>query len=82
MILYGSRARGDFREYSDWDIFILLTKVIDFKQEVKLRYKLYDIEIESGEILNLIFENLKYWNSKRNSCSPYYQSVVHEGIYL
>lgn len=26
-ILFGSRARGDYREDSDWDILILLDKV-------------------------------------------------------
>ncbi len=26
LLLYGSRARGDFREDSDWDLLILLNR--------------------------------------------------------
>ncbi|MBK9980810.1 MAG: nucleotidyltransferase domain-containing protein [Saprospiraceae bacterium] len=29
VILFGSRARGDFREDSDWDFLILLNRTLD-----------------------------------------------------
>ena len=28
LILFGSRARGDYNEFSDWDLLILFTKLL------------------------------------------------------
>ena len=32
IILFGSRARGDYRENSDWDILIVTKKKLDWKK--------------------------------------------------
>ena len=47
--LFGSRARGDNRPDSDWDIIILVdNSIITNEIEDKFRNQLYDLEIESG----------------------------------
>ncbi|KJJ85158.1 Nucleotidyltransferase domain protein [Candidatus Omnitrophus magneticus] len=33
IFLFGSRARGDFREDSDWDFMVLLNEEITFKEK-------------------------------------------------
>ncbi|HOI00558.1 MAG TPA: nucleotidyltransferase domain-containing protein [Bacteroidales bacterium] len=49
--LFGSRARGDYRQDSDWDIIILLdSPEVTNEIEDKFRDGLYDIELESGQI--------------------------------
>lgn len=47
--LFGSRARGDYRPDSDWDIVILINgKTVTSEIENKFRDALYSIELESG----------------------------------
>ena len=36
ILLFGSRARGDFREESDWDFLIILKKPLDAKTKKEL----------------------------------------------
>lgn len=47
--LFGSRARGDYKPDSDWDILILIDEAkVTNEIEDKFRNGLYDIELESG----------------------------------
>ncbi len=44
IILFGSRARGDFREDSDWDVLVVLSEPISRKTELEA-YKLIHREL-------------------------------------
>jgi uncharacterized protein len=82
IILYGSRARGNFLSESDWDILILLNKPnVTFKDEQIIRHQLYDIELETGETISTSVYALNDWNTKL-SMTPLYENVKKEGIYL
>lgn len=81
IILYGSRARGDFKKKSDWDILILTDEEEFLKQEDKFRDKLYDIELETDEIISLQVYSKNYWKQKLH-ITPFYQNVINEGIEL
>jgi predicted nucleotidyltransferase len=51
--LFGSRARGDHKKNSDWDILILVdNKKVTNEVEDKFRDVLYNIELESGQIIS------------------------------
>lgn len=80
--LYGSRARGDFRPDSDWDILILVDEdQVTNEIEDKFRDDLYDIELESGQIISTIIYPKDYWKSVL-VYSPLYRNVTTEGILL
>jgi len=80
--LFGSRARGDFRMDSDWDILILVDdKKVTNQLEDKFRDILYDIELESGQIISTFIYPKEYWLSTL-IYSPLYKNVVLEGILL
>ena len=82
VILYGSRVRGNFTSDSDWDLLILLSKHFESKDKTVLRHRLYDIELETGEILSAIFYVKKEWKSPRNQFSPFYKNVARDGMKL
>ena len=80
--LFGSRARGDFRDNSDWDILILVNEnKVTNDIEDKFREDLYDIELESGQIISTLIYPKNYWNSTL-VFSPLYNNIRSEGIKL
>ena len=80
--LFGSRARGNFRADSDWDILILVDSLrITNEIEDKFRDDFYDIEIESGQNISTFIYPKAYWTSTLRY-SPLYKNVQQEGIRL
>jgi predicted nucleotidyltransferase len=80
IFLYGSRARGDDRKDSDWDILVISPrKKITFDFENDLHDPIYDIELESGEVISLLVYSKYDWQHKR-SISPLFTNVINEGI--
>ena len=80
--LYGSRARGDNRKNSDWDLLILVdeNKVTNIIED-RFRDSLYDIEIETGQIISILIYPKIYWKNNLKH-SPLYKNVNLEGIRL
>lgn len=81
IILFGSRARGDARQDSDWDILILLDKErISLKDYDAYSYPLRELGWELGENINAILSTKQDW--QRNIASPLHYNVENEGITL
>jgi predicted nucleotidyltransferase len=81
IILFGSRARGDAKEESDWDVLILIDSINLLEVEDLFRDKIYDLELETGEIISMFVYNKKDWNS-RHKVTPLYKSIKKEGVIL
>jgi predicted nucleotidyltransferase len=80
--LFGSRARGDNRVNSDWDILILIdSNKVTNEIEDKFRDGLYNIELESGQIISTFIYSKEFWK-KSLVYSPLYHNVTKEGIRL
>lgn len=79
VILYGSRARGDARSDSDWDILLLTSNPVNLELERKYRDKLYDLELDTGESISLFIYSKDDWQT-RQRITPFYQSVTQEGM--
>lgn len=78
--LYGSRARGDYRDGSDWDILVISPRdKVTFEFERELHDQIYDIELASGEVISLLVFSKSDWQNKR-SISPLFSNVRNEGI--
>src|SRR5690606_28188806 len=79
VILYGSRARGDERPDSDWDLLILVNTKADLDYERIFRHKLFDLELELEQSFSVTVHNkneskLKHW------VTPLYQNIAREAI--
>jgi predicted nucleotidyltransferase len=80
IFLFGSRARGDSRKDSDWDILVLTPlEKITFQYESDLRDPIYDIELDSGEVISLLIYSKADWLGKQ-SISPLFANINREGI--
>jgi predicted nucleotidyltransferase len=79
IILYGSRARGDFRKDSDWDLVILLNQEkITIDIEEAITNPLYDLEIDYGQVISPMIYSIKDWNNIY-SVTPFFKNVMREG---
>ncbi|MBC8388107.1 MAG: nucleotidyltransferase domain-containing protein [Actinobacteria bacterium] len=82
LILFGSKVRGDFEEFSDIDILILVDKNVDHRLKDNIIEIAYDIELKYDIVFGFIIENKKLWRSPRYKVMPLYQNVEREGILI
>lgn len=82
VILYGSRARDDFREYSDWDFLVLVDGEVDTARTDRIRRVLFDIELDTDQVISSIIRSRQEWNSPRYSVVPLHKNVEREGILI
>ena len=81
VILFGSRARGDAREDSDWDVLILLDKDHITSQDIDdYSYPLRELGWDYNQCINAILYTKRDWES----CiiSPFRENVTEDGIRL
>ena len=81
VVLFGSRARGDARDDSDWDILIILDKTkLQADDYDNISYPLRELGWRLKECINPVMYTLKDW--MKYSFSPFYHNVTNEGIIL
>ena len=79
-MLYGSEARGESRPDSDIDLLILVDqKEVSLADEMRISDPLYDIELNSGVLINSIVMPKAHWGK---IVTPFYENVMKEGIVL
>jgi len=77
VILFGSRARGDARPDSDWDVVILLddnSPTNRWDAAVPLYHLSWDID----EVINPIVYKQSDWDKR--SFTPFYKNVMQDGF--
>lgn len=80
VILYGSRARGDAREDSDWDILVLVDGAVDLPRTTAIRQRLYEIEWETGDVLCAIVRGKQEWDTPRYRAMEFHANVERDGL--
>jgi predicted nucleotidyltransferase len=82
LYLYGSRARGNSKKSSDWDLLILLNSdQLTFENETRLINNLYEVELETGEVISPLIYTKHDWQA-RHYATPLYSNISKEGIKL
>ena len=81
VVLFGSRARGEAKKGSDWDILIVLPKNrLEQSDYDSVSYPFVELGWRLNEKINPIMYTEKEWAA--NSITPFYDNVVRDGINL
>lgn len=81
LLLYGSQARGDAHQGSDWDLLILLDKPrLDENDYDNVSFPFTLLGWNIGEIINPQMYTKKEWENI--SFLPYHKNVEHDKIVL
>lgn len=81
ILLFGSRARGEAKKGSDWDILIVLPKdVLEQADYDAVSYPFVELGWMLNERINPIMYSQSEW--KANSITPFYDNVMKDGISL
>ncbi len=80
IVLFGSRARGNFNKYSDYDVLIILEKKYSGEDENKILDLCYDIDLKYDILLDVHIisdDELKTIRGKQ----PIFINAIKSGIY-
>ena len=81
LLLYGSRARGDNREDSDYDLVVLVDKDKQQLQDfTDYAYPFMEMGWELGAEINPMLYTRKEWSQRH--FTPFYKNVEHDKIVL
>lgn len=81
IILFGSRARGDAREDSDWDVIVLLNKpAMTHSARNEVACDVWEKGLSMGEEINTFVYTTDQWNSAPPSLFKH--NIINEGIRL
>ena len=83
LILYGSYARGDYKENSDIDIMILTSMSDDEIRDIENQvYDIaYDYQLSDNVMISVNIKNSDHYNYWLGAL-PYYDNVEKEGVVL
>ena len=79
VILYGSKARGDYDEHSDIDLLLITSRSLHWKEEKAIVGILFDIGVEHDVIFSPLFASGDEWEGGIFTEFPVYQEVTRDG---
>ena len=80
LFLYGSRARGDFNDNSDWDLLLLLNRPKKNDDYEKIAYPLMELGFDLGQYFSVHTYSNDEWDGM--SFLPFYKNVERDKIVL
>lgn len=82
VVLYGSRARGDFYEDSDWDLHILIPSEerLSMNDMDKYAFPLEMVGLDFNEYISTTIYSTSDWLLRKNL--PFFQNVEKDKIII
>ncbi len=82
LILFGSRARGDYKKYSDWDLLIVTKRELPRKDRQKLAYLIRKELAEYFIDGDIIIKSENEIEKRKDVIGSIIKSAVKEGVIL
>jgi predicted nucleotidyltransferase len=80
IILFGSRAREDFSERSDYDILVVLRKNITIDEKMKLLVRLRNDLAHKGIDADIILKSIDEAEYYRDKIGSVVRTALNEGV--
>ena len=82
VILFGSRARGDYSDTSDWDLLVFLNRPGSVRVEDigDISFPFYSLGAELDIEINPVIYTVEDWSKRVHT--PFHQNVITDGICL
>ena len=80
VILFGSHARGDHRNTSDWDFLILTSLHANESLKRRIREKLIDTELEAEQVISTLIYSQERWSDYQ--ITALYKNITKDGVEL
>lgn len=82
VVLFGSRARGQEHQYSDYDLLVLVDRPADITIKEQLVSEIYPLELKAEQMISLVVYNKQQWNSPPYKTMPFHLNIDQEGIVI
>ncbi len=82
LVLFGSTARGDDREFSDIDVLVICTEPVSHEIRMKMVDVAFEVNVEHDTIISLSIVDASSWKNGWLSVSPFHAEVAREGVPL
>jgi predicted nucleotidyltransferase len=79
--LFGSRARGDAREDSDWDFLVLTDKTVDQRLKNQMRERFYEVELHSNKLIGSVIHSKQEWEDNHRA-TPLYRNIKRDSVFV
>ncbi len=80
--LFGSRARGTEKPYSDYDLLLVVSNPFTLEDKSKLYDVVVDILADTGDVVSLKIFKQKAFDHLRGIPTPFMKNVMREGIQI
>ena len=80
IILFGSRARGDHDNYSDWDVLVVIDKPINFAKKRKVASKIRRTLATSRIPIDVIIKSEEEVEEQKGDVGYITYYVLREGV--
>lgn len=78
---FGSRVRGDFDVWSDFDVLIVV-RDRNPELEKEIIGMFVDEEMKAGLSFTPVIKDVKSFELEKKYHSPFYQNIIKEGVLL
>jgi len=79
VILFGSKARRDYDEHSDIDLFLIASRPLHWREEKAVVEALFDIGMKYDVIFSPLFATADEWGNGSFKAFPIYQEITRDG---
>jgi len=82
IILFGSRARGDFTKHSDWDILIVVSKDLTIKEKMELMDKIIKRLSDCYIPCDVIIKSVREMEYYKDFIGSVVREAMKEGVVI